>query len=1006
MDKRKTPSSSQKKMISLLLALILSLGLVSGAAGEAGAEGSAALPGAGDRIGNFMVKSVTPMEVLAATGILFEHEKNGAQLLYLASSDPNVSFDITFRTPALDDTGKAHVFEHMTICGSEKYPDANLFFPFINRTYNTFVNAATYQHMTTYPLSSMSEEQLMTMMDFYLSAVFQPLMKLEPLMVDREAWRYELNDTDSPLTIAGTVYSEMQGALSPMNLAFENVARTMFKDGLTAHISGGAPEAIRTLTWEDLAAFHDRYYHPSNALIVLYGKLDYDQFIRYIDDQYLSKFDRKDVHVERGRVTPYTQTAYAAYQAPVEASAMTQDASYIIYSFAGNDMSMTDTLGAQVLCDLMNNSASPLKQLANERMPGINIECYLDESCPVPVIGFFAPSVNESDRDNFVQLVDDAIAQMAEGIDPDLADATLSTVKLNLMLTLEDETLGVNASQQIALYWASFGSTNFFADYAGVIDELTAERLAALARTYLLDNAYRGVTTTVPAPGQTEANAQKLADELAAKKAAMSDEEIRQLLQKTQDFTAWSGAAPDEELIEKLAIMTVDKLLELLPEGELTDETHDGIRTIAVKADMGALSDVTIALDTSSIPVEQLCDASIAAGLLGNIATAQHSREELNVLIQQRLGLFSCSLNQYTAITEDNPNRYTFEVSTRGLGEKAEQGYQLVEEVLFSTDYTDISNIKNLLSQRADSIRLSLDSEPLGYQMNRAWAMLDDAMAVKNHVSGLNMYARLNELIAMADSDPEQLTARLRDALNLMLNRFRATVMIAGGANDEYTPVVKALLQKMPSTETAPVDYSVLRPAKTNEALITSLTVHMNLLAAPTPAYAYTGKLTPISALIDDKYMLPRLRNVLGAYGAYSWFSNRISALYTYRDPNLASSFQAFADLPEYLRAVEITQADVDSYIVGSYGRLLPSGGKLSQARQLADNRFQGISDSMYLGWQRDAKSTVPGDVKDTAALIESMLKTGIRSSSGAESTMGEAKGLIDTLIRLEDVSR
>ncbi|MEG0126097.1 MAG: insulinase family protein, partial [Clostridia bacterium] len=262
------------------------------------------------------VKSVTPMEVLGATGILFEHEKNGALLLYLASEDPNMSFDISFRTPALDDTGKAHVFEHISICGSEKYPDPNLFFPFSKQTYNTYVNAGTYTSMTTYPLSSLSEEQLMPMMDYYLAGMFRPLLYSEPRMVDREAWRYELKDAQAPITIAGTVYSEMQGALTTSLLAASNSVTTMFQNGLTAHLCGGLPQYIRTLTYDELVAFHDEYYHPSNALIVLYGKMDYEKSISYIDTEYISHFDRKDIYIERGEVEPYTQTAYATYEAP------------------------------------------------------------------------------------------------------------------------------------------------------------------------------------------------------------------------------------------------------------------------------------------------------------------------------------------------------------------------------------------------------------------------------------------------------------------------------------------------------------------------------------------------------------------------------------------------------------------------------------------------------------------------------------------------------------------
>ena len=200
------------------------------------------LPGIGDAISGFTVKEIVPMDALGVTGIVYTHKKSGATLLYLAGADTNRSFDITFRTPALDDKGKPHVFEHITICGSQKYPDANMFFPFSNQTYNTFTNAYTYHGMTSYPLSSLSETQLMTMMDYYLSGVFDPLLYTEPKLAQREAWRYALTGADADLGIAGPVYSEMQGALTLSAQAMGNNFRALYEGSTTAYESGGVPK--------------------------------------------------------------------------------------------------------------------------------------------------------------------------------------------------------------------------------------------------------------------------------------------------------------------------------------------------------------------------------------------------------------------------------------------------------------------------------------------------------------------------------------------------------------------------------------------------------------------------------------------------------------------------------------------------------------------------------------------------------------------------------------------
>lgn len=281
-------------------------------------ETADALPKVGDELSGFVVDELIPMDALGATGVRFTHTKSGAQLLYLSTEDTNRSFDISFRTPALDDKGKPHIFEHITISGSQKYPDANLFFPFAAQTYSTFVNAMTYGGMTTFPLASLSEDQLMSMMDYYLSGVFSPLLYTTPELAMREAWRYELSDAEEELNIAGTVYSEMQGAMTASVQAMYNNISTLYPSSTTAHVSGGLPDAIHTLSYQELLDFHDAYYHPSNALIILYGKLDYARFLSYIDSEYLSKYERKAVDIDFGAIAPLTKTNDAEYEAPVK----------------------------------------------------------------------------------------------------------------------------------------------------------------------------------------------------------------------------------------------------------------------------------------------------------------------------------------------------------------------------------------------------------------------------------------------------------------------------------------------------------------------------------------------------------------------------------------------------------------------------------------------------------------------------------------------------------------
>ena len=58
-----------------------------------------------------------------ADAFLMEHAVSGARLLYLASEDDNKVFTIGFRTPPADDTGGAHILEHIRFM---RFPEISL----------------------------------------------------------------------------------------------------------------------------------------------------------------------------------------------------------------------------------------------------------------------------------------------------------------------------------------------------------------------------------------------------------------------------------------------------------------------------------------------------------------------------------------------------------------------------------------------------------------------------------------------------------------------------------------------------------------------------------------------------------------------------------------------------------------------------------------------------------------------------------------------------------------
>ena len=219
-----------------------------------------------------------PIDDIRSKGILLRHKKSGARIAVVENEDPNKVFYIGFRTPVSDSTGVPHIIEHSVLCGSKKYPVKDPFIELAKGSINTFLNAMTYPDKTVYPVASTNGKDFKNLMDVYMDAVLHPSIYEHEEIFRQEGWHYEMEDEDNDLSINGVVYNEMKGAFSnPDDVFSREIMSSLFPDTTYGVESGGDPECIPDLTYEEFLEFHRKYYNPSNAYIYLYGKMDFEE---------------------------------------------------------------------------------------------------------------------------------------------------------------------------------------------------------------------------------------------------------------------------------------------------------------------------------------------------------------------------------------------------------------------------------------------------------------------------------------------------------------------------------------------------------------------------------------------------------------------------------------------------------------------------------------------------------------------------------------------------------
>lgn len=268
-----------------------------------------------------------------STGYIFRHKKSGARVTAILNDDENKVFYIGFRTPPEDSTGVPHIIEHTVLCGSEKYPVKDPFVELVKGSLNTFLNAMTYPDKTVYPVASCNETDFQNLMSVYMDAVLHPNIYKYEEIFRQEGWHYELEDKEAPITINGVVYNEMKGAFSsPDDVMQREILNSLFPDTAYCNESGGNPECIPDLTYEAYLDFHRRYYHPCNSYIYLYGNLDLAEKLRWMDEEYLGKYEEIALDSSIKMQTPFARPVEIAKEYSIAASETEEDNTYLSYN--------------------------------------------------------------------------------------------------------------------------------------------------------------------------------------------------------------------------------------------------------------------------------------------------------------------------------------------------------------------------------------------------------------------------------------------------------------------------------------------------------------------------------------------------------------------------------------------------------------------------------------------------------------------------------------------------
>ncbi len=996
-----------KKIMALLLAaLLLCTSLFAQSIKEVKHEDESGLPAVGTVINGFEVKEISDFDMLGAKVVRFEHIKTGATVLYVANEDTNRFFDIGFRTPTEQDTGIPHVFEHSTLDGSRKFPSKELWFNLSFQTYNTYMNASTYPFMTIYPVSSLSEDQLLTLADFYTDSVFNPMVLEDKSIFDEEAWRYVLKTPDDALTIAGTVYSEMLGATTRTRKASKNFQGEIFPGSYIANDSGGNPDVIPEMTWEDIKEYHGKYYHPSNSLSILYGKLDrWEDYLGMLDS-YFSAYDKKVFDLTDPGYKPITAPVTAEYEYPVEAGSDTSNAATIYYGFVCKDADQDTMNKLDLMTTLAGDNSSVLMENLKTALPYGSFGVGIDFSGPELIVEFSADNVNAEDAEVFKSIVDSSMAQIAsEGFNPAAVDAIVAAFKLDILLSVESSSIGVDMMPSIQYYWAGTGDTYGFMDYVKSLDNFQSWNddgsFKDVIRSYIIENPRNALVTTKAVAGLKEQKDAALAEHLAQVKASMSADEIAAIVNATN--SPETSNADTAAMVRQIQVVSVETLPEEARIYDVQDQTgSDGIRRIWADADVSDVGYAGILLDASGLRQDQIMFFKLWTALLSELDTERHTRAELSSLVNRYLysGTIKTSLIEDEITKEMTPR---LRAGFIAMDEDMPAAFDLIHELLFESVF-DVSRLKEVVSRLKNTQKQSINTSSYNALIYRALSTASELNAYASYISYLDFYSFLEAVEATLETNPDVIVANLEE-ISSYFNNSTNGIILFGGNEESYANYLKSADAFMASLDKRPIEKQVydLPVANASEAMIVDTNINYNVIFAPAETLGYeeaTGDMDAVATLIDDMYLMPQLRDQRGAYGAYLYMTDDGIYAFTYRDPNIAESYEVMDGLADFVANISIDQETLDGYILSSYSGYAQSAGELTGATNAVLNAVGHEDQNKIFDYMRQLKSIKAETFAETyAPLFQALVDNYQYYTSGSASAVAEVSYAFDTVL-------
>lgn len=959
---------------------------------------------------NYTVLKEEEIPEVNGKGYILSHNKTKARVLIIENDDDNKVFTIGFRTPPSDDTGIPHILEHSVLCGSKKFPVKDPFVELAKGSLNTFLNAMTYSDKTVYPIASCNLQDFENLMQVYLDAVFYPNIYIHSEIMRQEGWHYELEAPKDELKINGVVYNEMKGVFSSAeSRMYRAIESTLLPDTAYAYESGGDPAAIPELTQERFEEFHKTYYHPSNSYIYLYGDADMAKELEFIDEEYLSHYEYKDVDSALGLQKPFTEMKEIEQFFSISDTDNEENNTFLTYNKITGLSTDKKTSVAMAILEyvLMDAPGAPLKTALVDAGLGEDVFSSYDNGVQQTTFSIIAKNANKEDKDKFIEIIENTLADLCgeNGSNCEISKKSIEAA-INMFEFKHKEGNYGRYPKGLMLGLDAFNSWLYDDDkaldffklnevYTELKKELDTDYFKNLISERLLHNEFGAVVIVSPKKGLDREKDEAEKARLAAYKASLSKEEIDKIIADTAALKKYQEEPSPEKDMEKVPLLSISDIDKNVKKLKNRVENIYGVPVLCHDIFTNGIGYLEFLFDINDLDEELIPYAALLTEIFKYVDTKNYSYSELGSELNFHLGGISFSTGALGKVNKGEYLSY-FSIRTKAVYEKLPKAIELIEEILFTSKLDDKKRLKEIIAEEKAGLKTDLTASGHMTSSQRALSYISPVYMFKEKTEGVDFFSFLCELDRDFDEKSNKIVENLKTALAEILRKGALTISYTGD-NDvvkEYADIIEHFI-RLTSTRPARKDVERAPLSIKNEGFKTASQVQYVAVAGDFEAagYKYTGALNVLQIIFAYDYLWLNVRVKGGAYGCMCSFTKSgYSYMTSYRDPKLMETYDIYKNAYKYVENFDCNDRDMTKYLIGAIAKIDSPMTPSAEGSYSLLCYLSGITDEMRQQDRDEILSCNKMTIRELAPVVKSITDSGIICAIGGEDMIEAAK--------------